>query len=1047
MSLLTRMKYSFFSLGMDKETFTVVSFKGFEAISKPYQFEILLISETTDIDPLNVLQNPAIFTIHRDEEEDVEFNGILMQFEETMEFDGCLFFKAVLAPKLWWLSLTHHNQVFLNLSVPDIMETALKDGGLKSGIDFSFHLKNTYPSLEYVCQYDESHFNFVSRWAEREGIYYFFEQTPSGEKIIFTDDKLEHKDLLLGTDLIYQPKSGLDSLHTKEVIKNFFCRHNMLPQRVYLKDYNYLKPSLAVEGIADVDENGRGENYIYGEHFDTVKEGNRLAKIRAEALLCRKSIFYGESSVPFVVPGYTFNLNDHYKDIYNRKYLVIDVTHEGHQTGYLVSGLSAAVEKKDEQMFYSNTFTAVYSDKQFRPEHLTKKPKISGTINAKIDAAASGEHAELDEHGRYKVIVPFDRSGRFSGKASAWIRMIQPSAGQSRGMHFPLHKGTEVLLTFIEGNPDRPVIAGAIPNPETSSPITNDNQTKSVISTGKTTVEHSVGAKEAYGIDSAGTWKKQETDNFIEFEDATASRRIRLHSKGNLWFEAQNRYGEYRTFRSNNTYSAGTEPKITNLLNNFDAPDPKYNPIGMHDRHYKTGQINFHNHVFMNAHVHVSSMDTVTTQEGNIYDFGGYWKYNLGNSYIENHLLHRPFKHPLRPIEPDQVNYPLNNPELFQAAKAQYKADKEKYDFEMEKFNDVRIKNRAVLNKDSIEYDLLDKGGPDWTKIDWSKARRKNALDADKGFYLEDPLDEGSTIEFGNPDDIRIGSFEDQWDNDSNNGGIWVEKKFGEAYRYTEGDSIEVRNGSTFNVKHGGKHVDLAYFESGEIRSWTWDKDGASETREWNASGALIKKVESWITDGVTTEVNYNLYPFDNTNPNKISETRQDDTTGTTDETSYCRDTGNVIAFSSKHQGANSTHSFDFNWANTASASIDFAAGAAFSLNMSEKISTNIDISAVQSLNIGLSSDIQLNFKSGFNASFNFPIGQLPLFSYELDLSSLKIETDITGTALSIMGFEVKKWESGVKLEDEKELEIKNMQLSIQKLSARIINMKAILHI
>ncbi|MCK5218927.1 type VI secretion system tip protein VgrG, partial [bacterium] len=513
MSLLTKKKFSFISKGMDKKTFTVISFKGFEAISKPYEFEIILVSDNTDIDPLMVLQNPAMFTIHRDGEENVDFNGILMQFEETQEFDGYLFFKAVLFPKLWWLSLTHHNQIFLDSTVPEIMENALKDGGLVPGIDFEFRLQNIYLKLEYVCQYDESHFDFVERWAQREGIYYFFEQTPNGEKVVFTDTKISHKDLLLGKDLVYVPASGLDSMHTKEVIKSFVCKHNMLPLRVYLKDYNYLKPSLAIEGIADVDENGRGENYIYGEHFNTPEEGNRLAKIRAEALLCRKSIFHGESSVPFIVPGYTFDLNDHYKEIYNRKYLVTDVSHEGHQTGYLISGLSTVLEPRDEQMFYSNTFTVIYSDEQFRAEHITQKPKISGTINAKIDAASSGQYAELDEHGRYKVILPFDRSGRFNGKASAWFRMVQLYAGQNQGMHFPLHKGTEVLLTFIDGNPDRPLIAGAVPNPETSSPVSSNNQTKSIIKTGRNPVDHSVGAAQAsFGIDTAGTWTTNQSD-------------------------------------------------------------------------------------------------------------------------------------------------------------------------------------------------------------------------------------------------------------------------------------------------------------------------------------------------------------------------------------------------------------------------------------------------------------------------------------------------------------------------------------------------------
>ena len=484
MALLTKKKFSFVSKAAKEDSFAVVSFKGFEAISKPYQFEIVLISEKAGLVPLQVLKNPAVFVIHRDGEQDVVFNGILIQFEETQEVNGYLFFKAVLVPKLQRLSLTHHNQVFLDQPVPKIIETVLKDAGLAGGIDFDFKLQGDYQPLEYICQYGESYLNFISRWAEREGIYYFFEQSTEGEKIVFTDTKISHTDLPLGKNLIYQPQSGLDSLQTKEVVKSFLCKHNLLPQKVYLKDYNYRKPSLAMEGSAEVDSDGWGEHYLYGEHFTSPEEGNRLAKIRAEELLCRKSVYYGASSIPFLVPGFTFDLTEHYAKSSNRKYLLIEVSHEGHQTGYLVSGISAAIGTRSEQMFYANTFAAIPADVQFRPERTAVRPKIPGTFNAKVDAASSGQYAELDDQGRYKVILPLDRSGRGSGKASAWCRMTQPYAGADYGMHFPLHKGTEVLLTFIDGDPDRPIIIGSVPNPETGSPVKGSNQTQSVIRSG-----------------------------------------------------------------------------------------------------------------------------------------------------------------------------------------------------------------------------------------------------------------------------------------------------------------------------------------------------------------------------------------------------------------------------------------------------------------------------------------------------------------------------------------------------------------------------------
>ncbi|HQQ11509.1 MAG TPA: type VI secretion system tip protein TssI/VgrG, partial [Synergistales bacterium] len=332
---------------------------------------------------------------------------------------------------------TEHNQVFLDKSVPEIIEECLKDGGLTAA-DFEMRLQGSYDALEYVCQYGESHLNFVSRWAEREGIYYFFEQEDSGEKVVFTDTLISHTPYPQGDSIYYSPPSGLETLHEKEIVSSFHCRMNLTPQSVMLKDYNYRKPSLDVTGSADVDSKGRGQVYSYGDHIRTPEEGNRLAKVRAEGILCRKEVFHGEGSVPYMMPGYTFTLKDHYRGSFNQGYLVTDVSHEGNQTGYLISGITA--EPQEKGVFYRNSFSSIASSVQFRPEHTAQKPRISGTLTAKIDAAGSGQYAELDSQGRYKVVLPFDTSGRKNGKASAWVRMAQPYAGNNHGMHFPLHK-------------------------------------------------------------------------------------------------------------------------------------------------------------------------------------------------------------------------------------------------------------------------------------------------------------------------------------------------------------------------------------------------------------------------------------------------------------------------------------------------------------------------------------------------------------------------------------------------------------------------------
>ncbi|MDD3846836.1 MAG: type VI secretion system tip protein TssI/VgrG, partial [Syntrophorhabdaceae bacterium] len=381
------------------------------------------------------------------------------------------------------------------------IEACLKDGGL-TGADFEMRLQGSYDSLEYVCQYGESHLNFVSRWAQREGIYYFFEQSDAGEKVVFTDTQISHTPLTQGDTITYSPPSGLEASHEREIVSSFHCRMNLTPASVLLKDYNYRKPSLDVSGSADVDAKGRGQVYSYGDHARTPEEATRLAKIMAEGLLCRKEVFHGDGSVPYMMPGYTFTLKDHYRGSFNQSYLVTEVGHEGNQTGYLISGITTGTE--DRGVFYRNSFSSIPSNVQFRPEHTAVKPRISGTLTAKIDAAGSGQYAELDSQGRYRVILPFDISGRKNGKASAYIRMAQPYAGSNHGMHFPLHKDTEVLLTFIDGDPDRPIIAAAVPNPETQSPVNVNNQTMSAITT-------------------AG-------GNKIHIEDQAGSERILMHS-------------------------------------------------------------------------------------------------------------------------------------------------------------------------------------------------------------------------------------------------------------------------------------------------------------------------------------------------------------------------------------------------------------------------------------------------------------------------------------------------------------------------------------
>ena len=474
--------FTFVSDACPEETFDVVRFKGTERISGLYEFDITLASDDPDIDVRSVLQNPATFRIVTPDAE-LPVYGIMARFEQLQEVDDHVFYRGILVPRLWQATLARDNELFLEKNVRDIIEDILAQTGLTSS-DYDIRLTADYSVWEYICQYQESDFSFVSRRMEREGIYYYFEQTENGDKLIVTDSSTSHANIPGQPTMNYIPPSGF-APPEEDAVRSFICRHQILPARVVLKDYNYRRPTLDLRGEADVDAaGGRGTVYIYGEHFKTTEEGNALARVRAEELLSREQVFYGESTAAHLRPGYIFELAGHYRDSYNQRYLVLDVSHKGRQTRFLSQGAFEEGVSGEEGPGYVNQFSAIPADVQFRPERKTQRPRINGTMNATIDAAGDGQYAEIDDEGRYKVVLPFDQSGNSEGRASRWCRMAQPYAGANYGMHFPLHKGTEVLLTFIDGDPDRPIISGSVPNPDTMSPVTGGNQTKSVIRTG-----------------------------------------------------------------------------------------------------------------------------------------------------------------------------------------------------------------------------------------------------------------------------------------------------------------------------------------------------------------------------------------------------------------------------------------------------------------------------------------------------------------------------------------------------------------------------------
>jgi type VI secretion system secreted protein VgrG len=314
---------------------------------------------------------------------------------------------------------------------------------------------------------------------EREGLYYFFEHEGDRERLVITDSKSIHE--RLRGPVRYHPIAGRD-ITAGDRLESFRCQHLSLPAQVRVQDYDYLKPTLDVSGAAPVSRTGFGEISIHGARVFTPEQSKRLAKIRAEELLARKVVIQAAGSAPRLRAGYVFELDEHPRPSFNAAYLATEVTHSGNHAAS-TDELKRLIALEHDEV-YRVEVTAIPADVQFRAVTMTSWPRVYGTENGVVCGPTESEYAQIDEHGRYAVKFKFDESDRKQGRASTYVRMLQPHGGGVEGFHFPLRKGTEVLLTFLGGDPDRPVIAGTVPNLHTPSPVTAGNNTKNVIQTG-----------------------------------------------------------------------------------------------------------------------------------------------------------------------------------------------------------------------------------------------------------------------------------------------------------------------------------------------------------------------------------------------------------------------------------------------------------------------------------------------------------------------------------------------------------------------------------
>ena len=452
----------FFEVGpYSSDDLKVVRFDGREAFSTPFQFNLDLAMEESEPDFEAILGKPGLLTIEGSEGTRY-VSGIVSKFEQSGEPTRLTQYRAELVPKIWLLGHRHKSRIFQEMSVPDIIKKVLTDAKIPSN-EFEFKLKKSYSAHEYCVQYRESELAFISRLMEEVGIYYWFEHSDKSHKLIMGDDVSAHVMIDGDSDLKFHSITGEEPEF--EHIFKFRYAQQVRPGEVELRDFDFKKPKLDLTASKAADRDTNLQIYDYPGEYVQPSEGTTLSEVRLQELQASRKVGDGKSNCRRLIPGFKFTMKEHQRKDFNCEDLISYVQHVGSQIQSLKEAAGSAAANE-----YSADFNCIPATLQFRPARLTSRPVVHGSQTA-IVTGPKGEEIYPDEHGRVKVQFHWDREGKRDEKSSCWIRVGQTWAGPNWGAIVIPRIGQEVIVQFLEGDPDRPIITGTVYNGDNRPPF------------------------------------------------------------------------------------------------------------------------------------------------------------------------------------------------------------------------------------------------------------------------------------------------------------------------------------------------------------------------------------------------------------------------------------------------------------------------------------------------------------------------------------------------------------------------------------------------
>ncbi|CAN5251072.1 type VI secretion system spike protein VgrG1b [soil metagenome] len=516
---------------LGEDYFLVNKVSASESISDLFSFEVELLHEEpkvgfapTVVQATSIVGQNVTIAVEQRDGTKREFSGMVNRFSQGTRHARFSFYYATVVPHIWMLTQIFQSRIFQQKSVPDILKIVFQ------GFDVSWEIQGTFEPRNYCVQYRESDFDFASRLMEEEGIYYYFEHADGKHKLVVANTPQSNRDCPSKSTIPFFLDVSRATEDFVTSITSWQTDYQLQTGKVTLWDHNFQLPGKKLEAdkpsIFNVGENQNMEYYDfpagYARKYDGIskdggeqagelqkifEDNHKTAEVRMQALDGRYKTAIGSSDCSSLIAGYRFSMTRHPNSSENGKYVITSIAHEIEQNPAYVSD-----DHTDQP--YRNTFNCMAHGAgvpPFRPLRKTAKPLIYGSQTA-IVVGPAGEEIFTDKYGRVKVQLHWDREGQGNAESSCWVRVAQAWAGHRWGMMFIPRIGMEVILHFLEGDPDQPIITGCVYNPSTMPPYTlPDEKTKMTIK--------SDSSKGGGGF------------NEIRFEDKKGSEQVFLHGQ------------------------------------------------------------------------------------------------------------------------------------------------------------------------------------------------------------------------------------------------------------------------------------------------------------------------------------------------------------------------------------------------------------------------------------------------------------------------------------------------------------------------------------